>query len=212
MFSDKAKLYRFIIEHRVVRDGDIRPDLALLEPFFRKAEAGMFDLAPAAEQRIDAAAASLSNATGADIASVSFLSLEDGAKPLRGEAAAAFWEAHARELSADVKGYLWRRNMGALETALGRELLFGLEHVLWRAIGEPLWHSFEKDRWNDTGNALRLVIRANLLETLLQFTGFLILGDERRLESLRPLVRLMATAMPIGERRDTPGAWTTVAG
>ena len=210
MVSDKTTLFAFIAEHRVVRDGDISADLALLEPFFRKAEAGMFDLAPAGALRHDRTAATLSIATGVEIAKISFVSLEGGAKPLCGAAAEAFWEAHARELSADVKGYLWRRNMGVFEAVLGRDRQARLEKILWHTIGEPLWHSFEKNRWDEIGNQLRLVIRANVLETLLQFTGFLLLGDERRLATLRPLLVLMDSAMPVGERRDAVGTWTTI--
>lgn len=211
MFSDRSTLRHFLLERGKGDPDRVRADLALLEPFFRKADAQMFDVVPSANLRTEQVAAALAEATGALIERIHFISLRDGPSPLRGEAAAAFWESQAKELSADVKSLLWRRNVGAMEAGLGaQENVLAFHALVWKTIGEPLWHSFEQNRWEATGHKLRLIIRANLLEAVLQFSGFILLGAEDRLASLRPLMRLMAETMPVGARSGNDAVWACI--
>lgn len=211
MFSDRSTLHHFILERGKGERSRVRADLALLEPFFRKADAQMFDVAPSARVNAGDAAAAIAEATGALIEGVEFLSLFGGPSPLRGEAAVAFWEAQVRELSADVKSLLWRRNVGEMESGFGGEKnVLEFHDLIWRTIGEPLWHSFEQNRWETTGHKLRLIVRANLLETVKQFAGFILLGEEDRLASLRPLMRLMTAVMPIGAKGGDERTWTCI--
>lgn len=209
MHTDKSSLAAYVAE-RMRAPGDAAADLALLDPFVRKAESGMYDLKPAGLLRSDDAIDALSAAIGAPIARASFVSLDDGGHPLMGDARASFWEAFARGLAADVKGLLWRRNMSDLQERLGRAETDQLAERIWLTVGEPLWHSFEGNRWEVTGHSLRLIIRANLLESLVQYCGYAMLGDETRLATLRPLMRLMVSTMPLGERNDDPGNWVII--
>ena len=211
MFSDRSTLHHFLLERCKGDRERVIADLAILEPFYRKADTQMYDVAPSAALSAQAAAEAIAEATGARIERIDFLSLRRGAFPLRGDAAVAFWESQVRELSADVKSMLWRRNTGAMEAGFGGEKnVLEFHDLVWKTIGEPLWHSFEQNRWETTGHKLRLIVRANLLESVKQFTGFMLLGVEERLASLRPLMRLMATAMPIGARGDD-AAWSCIA-
>ncbi|HSD12828.1 MAG TPA: hypothetical protein VLC10_04680 [Patescibacteria group bacterium] len=210
MLSDKRSLFDFLIDGRPGGGSDVRGHFAALEPFFRKAEAGEYDLVPADELRHDEAAEAISVASGADVSRIACVSLSHGASPLIGRARADFWEAHARDLSIDLKLALWRQHECILGTAISAERRQRLERVIWHAVGEPLWHSFEQNRWDETGTDLRLVIRANVLAAFLHYAGFVLLGNERRVESLLPLLRLMSRTLPLGERADEPGTWTCI--
>jgi len=212
MFTDRSTMHRFLLENGKGPDASVRADLALLEPFFRKADSAMYDVAPASALHAKGAAAALSEATGAHIERVAFVSLMHGALPLRGEAAEAFWNDRARERSADLKSLLWRRNTGTLEAGLGpQSKLLEFHDLIWKSIGEPLWHSFEQNRWDATGSSLRLIVRANLLEAIAHFAGFILLGDEERLKTLRPLMRLLAATVPIGASRSDESTWECIA-
>jgi hypothetical protein len=212
MFSDRSTMHRFLLEHGKGSHDGVRADLALLEPFFRKADSAMYDVEPASALREDGAASALATATGARVEHVMFVSLRTAPMPLRGEAAVAFWDAHAKERSADLKSLLWRRNTGTLEAGLGGNAkVLEFHDLIWKSIGEPLWHSFEQNRWDSTGNALRLVVRANLLEAIMHFAGFILLGDEGRLATLRPLMRLLAATVPIGASRRDESTWECIA-
>ncbi|HTM67734.1 MAG TPA: hypothetical protein VL426_00390 [Candidatus Binatia bacterium] len=211
MFSDRSTLHHFLLERGKGERGRVRADLALLEPFFRKADAAEYDVSHASRVEPQKAAEAIAEATGADIERVDFLSLRTGPSPLRGDAAVAFWESQVRELSADVKSLLWRRNTGAMEEGFGGEKnVLEFHDLIWQTIGEPLWHSFEQNRWESTGHKLRLIVRANLLEAVKQFSAFMLLGAEERLVSLRPLMRLMAEAMPIGARNGNDAVWACI--
>lgn len=209
MHTDKSSLAAYLAE-RVRAPGDAAADLALLDPFVRKAESGTFDLKPARLLRSDDAIDALSAATGAPIARASFVSLDEGGHPLTGDARTSYWDAFARGLAVDVKGLLRRRNLSDLQERLGSAEADQLAERIWQTVGEPLWHSFEGNRWEVTGHPLRLIIRANLLESLVQHCGYVMLGDEARLATLRPLMRLMASTMPLGERNDDPGNWVVI--
>ncbi|MEY4744519.1 MAG: hypothetical protein RL272_464 [Candidatus Parcubacteria bacterium] len=210
MLSDKRALFDFLIGGRLKPDCDVRAHLAALDPFFRKAESGEYDLLPS--ERVDPrdAADAISAATGVDIRRIAFVSLAGGASPLAGDARVAFWSAHSRGLSDDLKRALWRLHSGILGSAIPDSRRSRLERVIWHAIGEPLWHSFEQNRWDATGNDLRLVVRANVLGAFLHYSEFVMLGNEHRIESLKPLMALMPGALPIGERADEPGTWTCI--
>jgi hypothetical protein len=209
MQTDKSSLVAYVAQ-RMRAHGDGAAELALLDPLVRKAETGMYDLEPAARLRSDDAIDALAAATGVPIARASFVSLRDGGHPLVGDARTSFWDAYARGLTRNVKGVLWRRNMSDLHERLGQSAADELGERIWQTVGEPLWHSFEGNRWDETGQQLRLVVRANLLESLVQFCGYVMLGDETRLATLRPLIRLMASTMPVGERNDDPGNWVII--
>ncbi|HTK04972.1 MAG TPA: hypothetical protein VL500_05275 [Candidatus Eisenbacteria bacterium] len=211
MFSDRSTMHRFLLENGAGPAENIRADLVLLEPFFRKADSAMYDVAIAGAVHPEGAASALSAATGALVERVIFLSLRHGPNPLRGEAAEAFWNDHARERSADLKSLLWRRHTGTLEAGLGAQSkVLEFHDLVWKSIGEPLWHSFEQNRWDSTGSSLRLIIRANLLEAIVHFAGFILLGEEERLATLRPLMRLLSATVPIGASRNDENTWECI--
>lgn len=210
MLADRKTLFDLLIDGCPVVGRGIEGHLIALEPFFRKAEAAEYDLAPADQVDPGSVSEAIAIATGVGIGTVSFVSLSHGASPLVGEARAAFWEAHSRGLTCDLKGALWRRHGVILGSALAEDRKARLERTLWQTLGEPLWHSFERNRWDETGNNLRLVLRANVLGGILDYAGFLMLGSERRIEALRPLLALMDRTLPLGERADRPGTWTCI--
>ena len=212
MFSDRSTLHGFLLENGKGPCDDVRADLGLLEPFFRKADSAMYDVAPAGTMHEENAASALSVATGARIDRVAFVSLRHGPLPLRGNAAMAFWDDHAKERSADLKSLLWRRHTGTLEAGLGAQSkVLEFHDLVWKSIGEPLWHSFEQNRWDSTGSSLRLIIRANLLEAIVHFAGFILLGDQDRLATLRPLMRLLTATVPIGASLYDESTWVCIA-
>ncbi len=210
MLSDKRSLFDFLSNGRPGGGRHVRGHLDALEPFFRKAEAGEYDLVPADDALKQDAAEAIVIASGESVARIECVSLARGGLPLTGPARAAFWEAHARDLTVDLKRALWRRHEAAIGSVLPADRREHLERVIWRAIGEPLWHSFEENRWDDTGHELRLVIRANVLSAFLHYACFLLLGDEQRVEAMLPLMRLMSRSLPLGERADVPGTWTCI--
>lgn len=210
MLSDKRSLFEFLIAGRPGGGRDVRGHFAALDPFFRKAEAGEYDLVPADDLKADEAAEAIAIASGAEVGRIACVSLSRGASPLVGAARAAFWEAHARDLSLDLKAALWRRHDAALVNAIPADRRHHLERVIWHAVGEPLWHSFERNRWDETGIDLRLVIRANVLAAFLHYACFVFLGNEARVDAMLPLMRLMTRTLPLGERADAPGTWTCI--
>lgn len=152
-----------------------------LQPFFAKAETGVYDLFPASELVASEMAQAISLAIGKKVEKVIFVS-----------------EAHPFPKPE------WM-SQGAYENSLGDSLGGGslgdslgggnLESSLWRSLRDNFWGS------------LRDSLGSSLWRSLFYFTGFALAGKKEEVARLTPLVKLLPKAIPLGEKKDEPGVW-----
>lgn len=208
MQNDWERLVSFVAAHARDRRRDILEDLSPLEAIVRNAGTGEYRLAPAAEVSKEAFAGAIRFLD--DVGDVAFVSLRGAAAPLVGEARAAFWTAHAVEVSPDIRGILWPLVIPELRADLGEDGCRRLEDAVWKLVGERVWWSMQRGAWQGTGPGLLALVRATMMLLLLDRVAGALLGDGLRLERSRPLAEFVASAMPLGRRRGRPGEWTVI--
>jgi hypothetical protein len=199
MLSDRHSLKAFLLGIAEARAPKVRAEIILLEPLCRKADSGFYDLAPAAALAKSDIRSAVGSAVGDAPADVSFVSLAEGSGDRD-----AYWSKVAGDLGEELRQSVCRRYSAALSSRMGAEGYEAMQAVFWQTLGEPLWHSFEENRWDDIGQQLRLSVRAGLLATAVHFLGFVAVGDEENAERLRPLLRLFAKTAVLGRRREQP--------
>lgn len=199
MLSDRHSLKAFFIGISGNRREAVRQEVGLLEPLCGKADSGFFDLAPASAT----AKADIRSAVGAAVGraprDVTFASLSDGARDRD-----AYWGKVEGDLGEELRSSVCGRYAARLAERMGDDGYERMQAVFWETLGEPLWHAFEENRWDDIGQRLRLSIRCGLLATSVHFLGFVATGDAENAERLRPLLRLFSKTAVLGRRKEQP--------
>lgn len=199
MLSDRHALKAFLLGISRSRAKLVRSEIDLLEPLCKKADNGFFDLMPANAMRKDDVRSAVGAAVGRAPDDVAFVSLADGAADRD-----AYWGQVEGDLGEELRSSVCGRFSGALSVRMGAAAYDRMQTVFWETLGEPLWHAFEVNRWDDIGQRLRLSVRAGLLATSVHFLGFVAVGDAENAERLRPLLRLFAKTAVLGRRKAEP--------
>lgn len=180
--------------------------LAILEPFYRKAEAGYYDVACGDKDKRGIRAA-LSTALGEDVLGIAAVGIAEAT--CRGP-------EYLRRLRADIGRTLacaiGDKYEALLTRRLGKDGRERMERVFWESVGEPVWRAFEGDgnRWAALGVALLCTARAGLLAAASDLCGFASVGDVVNLSRLAPLVRALTGAVILGERANAPEVWIVI--
>lgn len=205
MLSDRNGLKAFFLELAGERADAVSAEIALLEPLCRKADCCFYDLADVREIDKQSVLAAVGTATGDAPTEVQFASLADGAHDHD-----LYWGMIAGDLGVDIRTSLCAKYAPVLTAEIGTATYDRLLNTFWATLGEPLWHAFEDNRWDDLGQRLCHTVRASVLATVMHELGFVAIGDEENAAHLRPLLQLYPKTAVLGRRKSAPATVVTI--
>jgi hypothetical protein len=199
MHTDRLVLERFF-SHRARRPGQAQAALDALEPFYRKAEAGRYDLIYGPRLNVGEVCAALWTAADADAKGVV---LTPTCVPVSDPAPWA--EAKAPSLLERLQGRFAGPRATALPPTVSEELQVAFE----AALGEPLRCALSRalaesphvrqDAWD----AVRYALSSYVV---------LALADNPATASLAPLLRVLEQAIPLSPLPGKPRIWCVLTG
>ncbi len=205
MLSDRNGLKAFFLELAGARADVVAQEIALLEPLCSKADRCFFDLADARDVEKQDVLKAVSVATGDAPVEVRFASLADGAHDHD-----FYWSKITDDLGVELRTLLCARYAPVLTAEIGVATYDQMLNVFWATLGEPLWHAFEHNRWDDLGQRLCHTVRASVLATAVHELGFVAVGDEAHAAHLRPLLQLYSKTAVLGRRKSAPDTVVTI--
>lgn len=107
-----------------------------------------------------------------------------------------------RDTCSLLKTSVFERFVIPLERAMGPEEYHVLSETFMRTLGEPIWHSFENEYWEEVGYDLMLGVRALVLMSVHAFIGHVVWGDGDLACALHPFVRILTSCIPYGTSAD----------
>jgi hypothetical protein len=185
---------------------------AEIEPLFERADRGEYPLSPESEELKGEALTALRSVFGEEVQRVFLVSLEHPfPRPVWMTEEACkfgFWKS--------LQGYFVHRFSDRLDgkrfwTIIQEKLEVKNEDNLAGKLGDIIRISILNSIGDNLGDSLRdsLMYHSGntLWNVLCYFLGYAICDDEEKVEKLRPLIRLLPKANPLGEKKDEPGTW-----
>lgn len=192
MAVDRTVLRDFLMEH-AKNPARVPEAMELLEPLFVNANRGEYHLSGHPEISAAAVALAIANATGNEVKRVAFIALADPfSTPNPDRMGEKVCPRDLRDtLGGDTSFNVWDDLRSVLRNSLWDVLSVGFWNSLPFRFREEMPISF----WN------------SIEDITFFFLGFTILDDAGRIERLKPLIRLIPQAIPLGENTDEPGTW-----
>lgn len=193
------------------------PDVAMvlehLDAFFRRGDCGRYTLSPEGTVSEDTVLRATQTVTGWHLVSNRYFTRRQcyPAEHLPDSASCFGVTDIEKTLGEVTKSPFWNRYVTPLENEIGSAAYHEMSEVFVRALGEPLWHSFECPVWQDFGYDLKLGVRALILMVLLAFVGHVIYGHVREVQEIAPLLAVLQHCIPYGyDARDNTRLLTIV--
>lgn len=189
--------------------GSFSPDaveqaMSCLEPFFTRADKGVYDLCKKGELPDLLIAFSFVEATdrpvppGAKLEYVSFKELEAKAEGKSESENKAVWDKAVTDACPRFRQEIARAFNEKLDAFLGPVMRQRMDDILWPALAEPLWHSFENNYWDSASHLFKMEVRATILEAIELFVGFCVAGEASHMAKLTVIVNTLPYAIVLG--------------
>ncbi len=186
MSTDREALRSFLLENAKVPEM-VPEAMRLMEPFFKKAEAGRYELGEVSVHIVTQSMEAIDIAIGTMISGTKSVS----AARLYPKPSRVSREAYEKSLWASLRDSLWASFQASIGGCLGASLGASLR----ASIGASLLVSLGASLWD------------NLRASLFLYLGFTLAGDREKVNRLTPLIELLPHAIPLGEMKDDPGTW-----
>lgn len=213
MVTDRAAVRELLCDHVPDVAGVI---MARLEPFFDKAERGLYDLGRFVEISSSELASTLTETIGptqacTNIEYVSFTELARQSGSLASaKERAAVWDKLAIAANPRFGQQIGRRFDAKLDAYLGSVLRLQIDDVLFKALIEPLWHSFEQNRWDAASDMFKLEVRATVIKAIEYYVGFGIAADHAPMRIFDRCLAVLPQTITLGRLEGTEGTFITL--
>ena len=211
MVTDRAAVRSLLCEY-VPEAADLIMDR--LEPFFVKAERGTYDLGRFTDVTSMALAASLPDVVGERLEGVtleyvSFSRVAESVESLPPAQRAAVWDKLVTTVQPRFGQDIGRFN-DKLDADLGPILRLQIDDLLFKALIEPLWPSFEQNRWDVTSDLFKLEVRATVIKAIEYFVGFGIAGDPEPFRVLDRCLAVLPQTITLGRQEGACNTFITL--
>ena len=212
MGTDRSAIRSVLQEHM---PGSFPPDevekvMSGLEPFFSRADKGLYGLAKEGEVPELLILLAFSEATGQPVllsrAKLEYLSFSTLAASTEGRPASehqAVWDNAMTNACPRLRQEMGRLYNEKLDAFLGPVMRKCLDDIIWPALAEPLWHSFENNRWDSASHLFKMEVRATILEAIELFIGFCVAGDAPHMAMLSGIIATLPSTVILGRREGT---------